>query len=123
MADKPYYRCQIGSGVCQLFVAHANRADKEDIGKWLETVLMYISLMVELDAIDPQVPGYFHGNSDAASAQNYNLAMAMRAAANWMRGWSPDLIAALSDVSERDADNLRTALGRRADELSVYLED
>jgi hypothetical protein len=120
--DKPYYRCQIGGGICQLFVAHANCMDVNDLDKWLERVLMYVARMIELDPIDPSQPGYFHGNTEAASAQNHNLAMVLDAAANWMmRGWSADTIATLSSISKSDAHNIEHALRERAREFSIYL--
>jgi hypothetical protein len=120
--DKPYYRCQIGSGISQLFTANANCMDTKSVEQWLEQVLMYLSRMIELAPIDPALPGYFFGNTEAASAQNYNLAAALQFAESWMDRWDPETIGEMSAISTEDARNIQVALQRRSKELSVYLD-
>jgi hypothetical protein len=120
--DKPYYRNQIGSGICQLFIAHANLIETDNLAAWIELVVGYLSRMIELTPIDPQNKGYFFGNETAASVQNYNLAMALKLGADWMKGWSPDVIAMTSKVSETEARRIQDALAQRVQATTKYLQ-
>jgi hypothetical protein len=78
--------------------------------------------MVELEPVDPALPGYFFGNTEAASAQNYNLAISLQFAESWMKRWDPETIAMTSAISIKDARNVQVALQVRARELSVYVD-
>ena len=84
--DKPYYRCQIGGVACQTFVSYINTTDSSDLERWLVRILSSLKTMTQLREIDPHRPGYFFGNHEASSAQNYNLAITLDAAVRWFRG-------------------------------------
>ena len=122
-ADKPYYRCQIGSGFCQLFIAYANSSKDVETSTRIEQILKNLSRMIELVPIDPQVEGYFFGNETAAAAQNYNLAAALEGGAEWMKAWPPELISVLSKVPKSEAERIEAAIQKRARDTAKYLEN
>jgi hypothetical protein len=118
--DKPYYRCQVGSGICQLLISEMN-SERTDLNGWVVRVIGYISRVVKLQLVDPEKPGYFYGNRDAAGAQNYNLAMTLDAAVRWFGIWSPKTVSWLSDISETTILDLQAAVNHRAYEMTKYL--
>jgi hypothetical protein len=93
------------------------------VGAWIDLGVEHISRMVDVTPIDTRREHCFVENETAASAQNYNFAIALELATDWMRGRSPHIIAMMSNVSESEAHRIGVMPEQRAPEMAKYLED
>jgi hypothetical protein len=120
-SDKPYYRCQIHAGKCQLFFAHVHLGQE---GEFKKHVPLAFALLNEVLLGNPySLKGASHDRLPTVGArtQNLNYRDTLNFALEWYDGWESCFD--FAGVPEADAQKAKVRIFHRLSEIEFMLSN